>query len=187
MVEEKVVFNHTIEAMFIRGLGAKLTPTSKNKLREVGVDLDKRLLPAYPFATWMKSLELAANDAFPSRPLPDAMFQMGELLIDGYRGTVMGTAVLAMIRVLGPKKTLKRTAQNFRSGNNYTEATLTELTPTCFELWMNEVGPFPSFTAGIMVAGLRAAGAEGIECTPHGHDGHSCTYRLSWCEPGLKK
>lgn len=179
VAQPKVVFNHTIEAMFSRALGPQLTPHGRRKLKEIGVDLDK-LLPAYPFDTWMAALRIAAADAFPTRSQDEAMFRMGELLIEGYRTTIMDNAVLGMIRVLGPKRTLKRTAQNFRSGNNYTEARLTELGPTSFELWMNEVGPYPRFTAGIIFAGLRAAGAESVEVNARAHDGHACTYLISW-------
>lgn len=175
----KVVFNHTVEAMFTRALGAQLTPNGKRRLKELGIDL-ARLAPSYPFDIWMESLRIAASDAFPTRSIDDAMFRMGELLIEGYRSTIMGNAVLGMIRMLGPKRTLSRTTQNFRSGNNYTEARLVETGPTSYELWMNEVGAYPQFTAGIIHAGLRASGAEGVEITTSGHDGHACTYQIRW-------
>lgn len=178
----KVVFNHILEALFTRALGNRLTSKGRRRLKEIGVDLEAKLLPAYDFETWMRSLEIAATDAFPAQPLPEAMRQLGELLVDGYRGTVMGGAVLGLIRILGPKRTLRRTAQNFRSGNNYTEARLSELSPHQFELWMNEVGPYPQFTAGIILAGLRAAGARDARVEPLEHDGHACVFAIRWNE-----
>lgn len=78
-----------------------------------------------------------------------------------------------------------RATQNFRAGNNYTESKLRELGPTQFELWMNEVGPYPAFTAGIIHAGLRVAGAQDIVIEMSGYDGHACVYRINWNEASV--
>jgi uncharacterized protein (TIGR02265 family) len=93
--------------------------------------------------------------------------------------------VLSLLHVLGPRRALMRATQNFRAGNNYTESRLKELGPRQFELWMNEVGSLPMFTAGIVHAGLRTAGAEDIRIDLSGHDGHACTYRISWSEASV--
>jgi uncharacterized protein (TIGR02265 family) len=93
---------------------------------------------------------------------------------------MLGRAVLSMLRVLGPRRALMRATQNFRAGNNFTESKLNELGPGQFELWMNEVGPYPAFTAGIIHAGLRVAGAKDIAVEMTGYDGHACTYRINW-------
>lgn len=177
---EQVVFEQTIEGLFVRGLGTRMTPRCRARLKELGVDLSGKLLPAYPFSVWMQSLAVAAEEIFPSLPAEQAHQQLGALLIDGYRETFLGRAVLGMIRVLGPRRMLHRATQNFRSGNNYTETRIVDLTPTSLELWMNEVGPYPTFTAGIILAGLRAAGATHPRVELFGHDGHACTYRCAW-------
>ena len=178
-MSDKVVFDHTIEGLFIRGLGSRLSPRARQRLKEAGVDVDKRLLPAYPFNTWMTSLRIAAEELHPGEPLDQAMRKVGEAFIHGYRETLLGRAVLGVMSVLGPQRTLKRATQNFRSGNNYTEATVSDVSPGCADLWMNEVGPYPTFTAGIISAALTAAGS-----TPtvevRGHDGHACTFRVTW-------
>jgi uncharacterized protein (TIGR02265 family) len=84
--------------------------------------------------------------------------------------------------VLGPKRALLRATQNFRAGNNYTETRVTELAPHQFDLWMNEVGDFPEFTAGIIYAGVRLSGAQEPRVESLGYDGHACTYRITWKE-----
>jgi uncharacterized protein (TIGR02265 family) len=111
------------------------------------------------------------------------MFQIGVDFLEGYRETFLGRAVLGMIRVLGPSRTLKRATQNFRSGNNYTESRVTEVSSTCCELWMNEVGPWPTFTAGLMHAALSNAGVEPA-ITVQSFDGHAATYRCAWTLKG---
>jgi uncharacterized protein (TIGR02265 family) len=178
-VADKVVFEQTIEALFQRSLSSRLTPELKAQLKAAGLNLDAKLLPAYPFDTWMQVLELTARALHADLPVEQAMFRVGEAFLDGYQETFLGRAVLGMIRVLGPRRTVLRATQNFRSGNNYTETKITELEPTVLDLWMNEVGPWPTFTAGIIHATLKATGTEPrIEIRDH--DGHACTYRISW-------
>lgn len=179
-MNEQVVFEQTIEGLFLRGLKGRLSPRAHQRLKEIGVDLSRGLLPAYPFSTWMRSLEVAAEEVFGSHPTEEAMFKLGETLIEGYQLTLLGRAVLSMAKVLGPRRTLLRSTQNFRSGNNYTETKLSELSPTSAELWMNEVGAYPSFTQGILVAALRAAGAQELKVEVVGYDGHAATYRVGW-------
>ncbi|MEW5739602.1 MAG: DUF2378 family protein [Myxococcota bacterium] len=181
-MSERVVFSHTIEGLFVQALGARVTPELKARLKSAGLNLDAKLLPAYPFEVWMKVLELTCQALFPDLPTDQAMFRVGESFLDGYQHTFLGRAVLGMIRVLGPRRTLLRSTQNFRSGNNYTETKITEVDVNIIDLWMNEVGPWPTFTAGIIHAALKAAGAEPrIDILDH--DGHACTYRVSWATP----
>jgi uncharacterized protein (TIGR02265 family) len=178
-VADKVVFEQTIEALFHRSLSNRLTPPLKEQLKAAGLNLDAKLLPAYPFDTWMTVLELTAKALHADLPIDQAMFRVGESFLDGYQETFLGRAVLGMIRVLGPRRTILRATQNFRSGNNYTETKITEVEPSVLDLWMNEVGPWPTFTAGIIHAALKATGAEPrIEIRDH--DGHACTYRVGW-------
>lgn len=174
-----MVFEQTIEALFLRALGNRLTLSTRQRLREVGLDVDRKLLPAYAFEVWMRGLEVAAHDLYPTRSMDEAMFELGKCFIEGYSETFLGRAVLGMIRVLGPRRTMLRATQNFRSGNNYTETRITEVSPTCLELWMNEVGDHPTFSAGIIHAALAATGVTPtVELT--GYDGHGCTYRCRW-------
>jgi uncharacterized protein (TIGR02265 family) len=185
MADELLVFEQTIEAVFVRALHGRVTPNCKARLRQAGLDLDRKLRPAYPFDAWMTFLRITAEELFPGEPLEQGAFQIGEACIDGFRETMLGRAVLSLLRVLGPKRALMRATQNFRAGNNYTESRLKELGPRQFELWMNEVGSLPTFTAGILYAGLRTAGAENVRVDLSGYDGHTCTYCISWSEASV--
>ncbi|MCE9669508.1 DUF2378 family protein [Myxococcus stipitatus] len=185
MADELLVFEQTIEALFLRALHGRLTPGCKERLRKEGLDVDQKLRPAYAFASWMAYLRIASEELFPQDSLGQGTFKLGEAYIEGFRETMLGRAVLSLLRVLGPRRTLMRATQNFRAGNNYTESKLTELGPTQFELWMNEVGDYPAFTAGIIHAGLRVAGAQNVTIETSGYDGHGCTYRINWNEASV--
>ncbi len=180
MPEQKMVFEQTIEGLFLRGLGDRLTPACRSRLRQAGLDLDGKLLPAYEFEKWMAFLRIAAEELFPDHTTEVAMFRLGERTVDGFQDTFMGRAVLAMARVIGPVRTLQRCDRNFRSGNNYTTSRLKALSANCYELWVNEVGPYPTFTGGIVCAALRVAGAKEPRAEVLAHDGHACTFRITW-------
>ncbi|WP_224365876.1 DUF2378 family protein [Hyalangium versicolor] len=182
MADELLVFEQTIEALFVRALGGRLTPECRARLREAGLDVDQKIKPAYSFQSWMKFIRIAAEELFPGEPLPRSTFKLGELYVDGFRQTMLGRAVMGLLRVLGPRRTISRATQNFRAGNNYTETRITELGPTQFDVWMNEVGDVPEFTAGIIQAGVAMSGARELRVESHGYDGHACTYRITWKE-----
>ncbi len=185
MADELLVFEQTIEALFVRALGGKLSIECRARLRQVGLDVDQKLKPAYSFQCWMNTLRILAEEVHPKLPLPEATFKLGEAYVEGFRQTMLGRAVMSLLRVLGPRRTLARATQSFRAGNNYTETRLAELSPTQFDLWMNEVGAFPEFTAGIIQAGMRMSGAKDLNVEPRGYDGHGCTYRISWREASV--
>jgi uncharacterized protein (TIGR02265 family) len=185
MADELLIFEQTIEALFLRALAGRLKPDCKARLRHAGLDVDQKLKPAYSFQSWMTFLRIATEELYADLSVDEGAFKLGELYIEGFRETMLGRAVLSLLRVLGPRRALARATQSFRAGNNYTESRLAELGPSQFELWMNEVGALPSFTAGIIHAGLRVAGAQNIRVEPVDHDGHGCTYRISWKEASV--
>lgn len=182
MADELLVFEQTIEALFVRALSGRLTPECRARLRQAGLDVDQKIKPAYSFGVWMKCIRIAAEELYPGEPLPVATFKLGESYVEGFRQTMLGRAVLSLLRVLGPRRTIARATQNFRAGNNYTETRIRELGASQFDVWMNEVGDLPEFTAGIIQAGMRMSGAKELRVELHGHDGHACTYRITWKE-----
>lgn len=179
-VEEKLVFEHAVAAMFQRALGDRITPELRDRLRLAGIDLERPLLPAYRLDTWMTCLALAAEVVFPGMPAEDGLRKLGERMVEAYAETAIGRALFALSRVLGPRRTLDRASQSFRSANNYSETRISEAGPGTYDLWMNEVGPHPTFTAGLIAAGMRHSGARELRVDVQSFDGHACTYRVQW-------
>lgn len=182
-VANRLIFEHSVEGLFKRGLGGRVTPALKAQLREAGVDLDKPLLPAYPWDTWVRAVGVAAKGLHPGEPPEVAWRLMGERMVEGYRETALGGAMFGMLKLLGPKRMLWRTRQNFRSGNNYTEARLTEVSPREADLWMNEQGSLRYLTQGAVLAGMRGAGAPDVRVEVREYDAEGVTYRVSWGVP----
>jgi uncharacterized protein (TIGR02265 family) len=183
MAEPHLIFNHTLEGLVLRGLPGGASPELKAKLRAIGVDLDKPLLPAYSRETWARCIELAAEAAYPGEPHEQAWQKLGERMVEGYQETFIGRAMFATLRLLGPRRMLARSQKNFRSGNNYSEVRTTDVSPNQMDVWMNEVQDvLRHFSLGLLLAGMRAAGTQGASVVILQKDAHGVTFRASWRE-----
>jgi uncharacterized protein (TIGR02265 family) len=177
---ERVVFEQTIEGLFVTALRARMTPTLSIALKAEGVDLTQRLLPAYPAEVWTRCCLTAAKHLHPSLPVEDSLRLLGEAVVEGFASGFLGRALMGVVRVLGPHRALARTRQNFRSGNNYAEATVTRLDETTYEVWMNERGPTRYVCQGIVLAGLREAKAVDARVEVVRFDDEAVWFRASW-------
>ncbi len=179
---ERLVYEHTFEGLFVRGLAGRLSPKVKERLREVGLDLDRKLLPAYSVETWARSVAIVIEVLYPNEPEEVAYRLLGERMTEGYQETFTGRAALQVLRLLGPRRLIARTQQIFRSGNNYTEVHITDVAPTVVDLWVNEVGPARYIIQGAILAGLRAfrPGDEGVRVDVLGFTDEGISLRVSW-------
>lgn len=175
-----MVFNHTVEGLFIRALANDVPTTLRDELKTMGLDLSKKLLPAYPVPLWNQVLEATARSIYPELSMDAASQRLGERMIEGYRETLVGQAVLAMARLIGPRRALLRSRQTFRSGNSYSEVTVAELAPNDFRLEFNESGVSRWVSQGLLRAGLTFAGAKQLVVDLEGHTETSATYRITW-------
>lgn len=183
MSDTPLVFDHTLQGLFSRTFPQGVPPALKTQLRAAGVDLDKPLLPAYSLETWSRCIELSAPVLFPTERDEVAWRQLGERLIDGYKETMIGRAMFATLKLLGPRRMLQRSRKNFRSGNNYTEVELTDVSPTEMDVWFNEKNDtLRHFTAGLVLAGLRVGGAREPQVSIRHSDARGVTLRASWKE-----
>ncbi len=178
-MSDKLVFEQTIEGLFVRGLGARMTPKLKDRLRAEGLDLDYTLHPAYSFEKWCRFVAIA-NEELHGGALESGYQTLGERVVDGFRESFLGRAVFGVLKTIGPKRALYRLKQSFRAGNNYSEGTVTEVGTNQFEVWMNECGDIRHLTSGILLAGVRAAGAKDPRVTVKSFDADGVTYSVSW-------
>jgi len=177
---ERVVFEQTIEGLFVTALRSRMSPALQRDLRAEGVDLAQRLRPAYPVDVWSRCCLVAAKHMHPSLPVEDSMRLLGEAVVEGFASGFLGRALMGVVRVLGPHRALARVRQNFRSGNNYAEATVTKVGETTYEVWMNERGPTRYVCQGIILAGLRDAKAVGSRVDVARFDDDSVWFKASW-------
>lgn len=158
--EAPVVFGNSVEAL-VRVLGPALDGKVKAQFLALGVDLFNPN-PAYPYELWLQALNLAMQVLWPALPRDEATFLMGRAIFESYGQTVMGKALLQLVKVLGPRRALERMSRNLRTTNNYSETRLTEQGPNHFHLWVNRVA-FPHYFRGLLEAGLEFGGAKEVK------------------------
>jgi uncharacterized protein (TIGR02265 family) len=176
--EGAVVFGNSVEAL-VRVLGPRLDAATLERFRGIGVDLHAPN-PAYPYDTWLAALRLAMEVLWPGVGHDEATYLMGRAIFESYGHTLVGKALLQLIKVLGPRRALERMSRNLRTTNNYSETRLTARGPTHYELWVNRVA-FPHYFRGLLTAGLEFGGATAPVVTAGevGADG-SVVFELKW-------
>ncbi len=159
MSEGRYVFPSSVDGM-LKGLGPLATPALKAHLKAHGLDVEK-LPPAIPVAQWSPHLRQAATFAWPDVGEAEALRLLGLHFIRGWKNTTMGSAASAVLRLIGPARTLTRLDRAFRTSDNFTHA-VTELVGSNEALIsINEVQGFPTYWIGIIQGGLEVLGREG--------------------------
>lgn len=174
---EKVVFGQTIESLL-----KSFAPFSASELvvlESLKIHPDKPVWAAYPLATHIALMELIAKSRFSHLPDIDAFTEIGRQFIGAYEKTLTGKALMAAMRLIGPKRVLARLTRTLKTGNNYSEGSVTELGPTEAEVRFNYVIK-PGFYRGLLLAGLRVAGAKNLAVDYVRHDGNAALFRLKW-------
>ncbi|MFO0597156.1 MAG: DUF2378 family protein [Myxococcaceae bacterium] len=176
MSEEHVVFASAIEAL------ARILephPEVRAKVAAAGLDLVKQKA-AIPRAQWDQAVLIAAKALHPGATTAEAQRQLGRLTIEHYGKGVIGSALFAMLKLIGPMRALGRTRRNFRTSNNYTECKLTERGPREVELWMNENATVAEYTGGVVEAGVAAAGGKNARAVIQKSDAEGTTFVVTW-------
>jgi uncharacterized protein (TIGR02265 family) len=173
---ERVVFSSVFEALgrIVLGSAPQLVPEAL----KLGVDFS-RLNPAYPADTWRLLTAQVAQALHPTVSAPVAEYRLGQRIIHEYGKTVIGRALMATLKVLGPTRCFSRVSRSFRTANNYTEDRVTQHAPNHFELWLNELH-VPYVDQGVIQAALDAIGAKNCSVEVVKRDAEGTTYVCRW-------
>ncbi len=177
-MDERLWFDQAIEGLWMKGLGDRVTPPLRAALKAEGIDLDKPLLPGYPAQTFARCVKLTAAALFPNDPPDEAQRRLGHFGLLGYQQTLLGRAVIQVLRLIGPRRSLERMQTNFRSAN-FIKTRFTPLGPQSAEVWFNHVDDIPAYVAGIIQQGGTFAGAKSVAITWAAKD-VGCAFRVDW-------
>ncbi|MBK7862413.1 MAG: DUF2378 family protein [Archangiaceae bacterium] len=180
-MSERLWFQQAIEGLFVRGVGEAMTPTLRARLVALGIDT-AALRPGYDADVVTRAIRLTAAELFPGRSEGEALREMGALFMRGYVETLLGKAMIQLMRVVGPRRSLERMQRNFRTGSNYIETRFTSLGQGKVELWFNDVSDIPDYFAGVMIAGDQMANAPNIRVSFTRGGAASCTFLVEWDE-----
>lgn len=175
---DKLIFSQTFEGLF-RAAAPALDAPMVAALRGVGIDPEAELRPAYPLSVFHDTVRLLGQRLFPDER-PDAQARrLGRQFMDGYALTMVGRAMVGMMRVIGPRRTLERLSRQFRTGNNFSETKLTEQAPGRSQLWCNQVS-LPGWYEGIISRGLEFAGARDVTVQLIRQDEQGAAFEIRW-------
>lgn len=175
---ERLVFSQTVEGL-LRAVGEDLDAPLKARLQRLGLDPTAPLLPAYPQAVFADALRAVAEALFPGEAAHEQEHRVGLRFMDGYAATFIGRAMVPMMRLIGPGRTLQRLSRQFRTGNNYSETKVSELGPGHYELWCSHVSS-PGWYEGLLERGLELAGGRDVRVHLTRHDGEGATFDITW-------
>ena len=177
-LSEQIVFSQTFEAL-ARAVSPDLSELAKAKFRAAGIDYDRPLQTAYTYDVWMKAMVVGATLLSPDAPHEQQYYNVGLRLVTSYGETVIGRALLALLRLIGPKRTLERMTRNLRSANSFTTATVEMLpdgqaTVTVWPVFE------PGFFRGLFTGALTAAGGKDVSIETLSIVERKAVYAISW-------
>ena len=178
--DTRLIYSVTVQGLFHLSLGRRLSPAARASLRQVGLDLDGELLPAYAITTWLKCLDIALRDVWPDLPREEAWRRMGHTLIEGLTSTMLGRVMATAARTLGPRQSLSQFHRAFRNSDNYVEVRMTERGPGSWEMWLNDILGRPHYYIGILEASLKVMGVREPRVVVLREDSPACTFLLEW-------
>lgn len=177
---EDVVFGNTVESLFLKGVGSRMTPRCYERVKEIGIDLQGKLKAYYPRQMYYACARAVANELFPLVSEDVAMFELGRAFMKGFEETMIGRAMLSAVRLMGPRRALRKMTQTFRSSNNYLTTELREIAPGHAELTLSETSGSPGYFHGVLYSGLVTAGAKNLTFERKDFDGKRCTFEIRW-------
>lgn len=174
---ERVCFSSLFESLG-KAVAEQQKPGLSDELKRIGVDFE-HLQSAYPVEKWKEATSLVATRLFPDLSAPVGEYKVGQLVSRQYEKTIVGAAMMALLRVVGPIRSVSRVTRSFRTANNYTEDKFTKINDREYELWLNELH-VPYVHQGAMQAALEMIGAKDCVVEITRRDQQGTTFRVKW-------
>ena len=138
--------------------------------------------PAYPVEQVHQACKLVMPVLFPAMSEEEAFHELGLSSMRGYTETLIGKALMQILKLIGVRRSLLRMHTSMRSGNNYLATSSNVVSANCIELTFSDVSGMPTFYQGIIEQGGVMAHAKNLRVTtttsaPPGH-----TFRVEWDE-----
>jgi uncharacterized protein (TIGR02265 family) len=177
---EKVIFRQALEALFLRALKEKMTPALQSALKECGLDLSRELQPAYAFSDFRKMQTVSLHSLYGPEPTNKNQREFGRLWTDGYFQTFMGAALLGILKLIGPRRSMLRSEKNYSTVGNYNLAKTVELAPNHFELKLKDVEDWPGISEGSLQRSLELTGAKNVQTRFVRIEGDYSVFEATW-------
>jgi uncharacterized protein (TIGR02265 family) len=177
---EQVVFSSVMEALFPAEVRRSLSAPARERLRQLGLDLDRPFHPAYPIGVWAEAVRMLEKERYPQLPTDAAQQQLGEDFMNQYAETLVAKALFALLRVMGPRRAMHRLARNFKSGGSDVEVSVRELAPDHFEIRFQHILVPAAHYLGMMLAASRHSGASNVRGRILETTADACALDIRW-------
>jgi uncharacterized protein (TIGR02265 family) len=185
---EPVVFGHALETLAAEA--EVLAPHVMRALEQLELGPSYPLEVAYPCEVWAEALDILVRALSADVGTARAEFLLGQRYGERALRSRMGSAMNAHARVVGPERTLLRTARNLRTNNNFTDARVRALPGG--KGWELVTRPLPEFAAskwlrmdpphflrGVLTRSFEAAwGGARMELVDHDEARGSATFNV---------
>jgi uncharacterized protein (TIGR02265 family) len=180
--DQRLIYEQSIEGMYLKGHPEKLTPQLKAALKEHGIDLDQKLKPFYLAdavnAATVTFRKLAyghiADDA-------EAYAQIGARTVDGYFDTVYGRPLVGLLKLFGVKRIVDRLPQAMTGSSNFMQVTVEWKGPNEAHLTLSDTDPNPYLNLGVLRRAFRHwFKTPSFDVAIHEHVRPRTTFRLTW-------
>ncbi|MBS2029529.1 MAG: DUF2378 family protein [Deltaproteobacteria bacterium] len=179
MADTRVAFEASVESL-LHGLRGSLTPALKARLLAVGLDVDKPPTGAVPATTWARWVDAAAAEIFSELPIDERHRRIGALALDGFKDTAIGKATMAILKLIGPRRSMHRLARNYRTVNNFCEPEVVELAPNQFRVTFRDAIGMPGYWAGTLQSAAEMIGAPEPKVSLVKHEPPVCVLEVIW-------
>lgn len=179
---QRLVFDSSVDALFVKLLAPRLGDEGQAKLREAGLDLKQKLLPAYPAEDVARWIDVCMPYAYRGLARDAAIHELGRESVDSFAQTLVGRALMVGVRLMGLRRVLERMTRSMRAGGNYLSCEFRALGPCDMELEINDHNTMPTFYVGMFEALARACGVNGARVELLPITGGGCTVRVRWSD-----
>ncbi|MFL5344882.1 MAG: DUF2378 family protein [Hyalangium sp.] len=185
---EPVVFGHALETLVAEA--EVVAPHMLGTLERLELGPSYPLEVAYPCEVWAEALDILVRALSADVGSARAEFLLGQRYGERALRSRIGSAMNAHARVVGPERTLRRTARNLRTNNNFTDATVRALPGgNGWELITRPLPEFatskwlrmdpPHFLRGVLTRSFEAAwGGAHMELVDHDETRGSSTFHV---------
>ncbi len=175
--EGRFIFPSAIEGI-LKGLGPLVKPELLAHLKAHGLDVE-RLPPAISAEQWPQRLEDIAVITWPGVSRDEALHRLGLQFVRGWQRTALGSAASALLRLLGPARTLTRLDRAIRTSDTFTRAETTLDGPNAARVRITDVQGCPTYWVGVLEAGLEFLGRTGTVALDR-VDPPGATFLVTW-------
>ena len=176
--EQKLIFKPVMEALFIGGLGDRMTGDFRAQLLKLGVDVQK-LLPGYDYVVYERAV-LDAVSLFPELDRPAALTELGRRMVQAtIDASPVGKSLMPVLKLLGMVRAMKRSLSRGAS-ENFNLVTFGAESPQSLEVIMSFVGKIPEFALGTLTGLATALGAKDVRGRVLRYEREAATYLIEW-------